>query len=89
MNTPLENLTGCIQLLDTKAILLALSGEADIALLLREEIANRGMGSDGRWIGFAAAKELWLKPKAKRARKIQTYPTVINGRAARVTVPQD
>jgi hypothetical protein len=41
--------------LDTRFLLAMHHGDVDVVRLARIELANRGIGADGRWVGFAEA----------------------------------
>ena len=44
----------------TNAEILAIAaGQVDIAAIARREIANRGLGREGTWVGFDKAAEVW------------------------------
>lgn len=42
----------------TALLLAAVSGMIDPALLARQELANRGLDIDGKWVGFDAARKI-------------------------------
>ncbi len=50
------------QLLNTKLIHLMATDTLDTVQLARDEMANRGLGTNGEWIGFPAAAKLWQAP---------------------------
>lgn len=50
------------QLLNTKLIHLMATDTLDTVQLARDEMANRGLGANGEWIGFPAAAKLWQAP---------------------------
>lgn len=56
-NSALANLTETLQLLDIKALLLAVTGEVNLPLLFKAELANRGLGYSGEWLGFDKVHE--------------------------------
>ena len=41
----------------TQLLTEALKGDFDLEYLVKRELANRGLSSKGRWIGFIQAKE--------------------------------
>ncbi len=47
-----------LQTFDTRFLLAIHHGDVDVATLVRRELMNRGLNSDGRWVGFAKAGEL-------------------------------
>ncbi len=53
----LANLTETLQTLDLNALLLAVAGEVNLALLFKAELANRGLGYSGEWLGFDKVHE--------------------------------
>jgi hypothetical protein len=42
----------------TGALVHAAAGLLDLNLIAREELASRGLGLDGRWLGFEAAQRI-------------------------------
>lgn len=40
-------------------LLQALRGEIDLLALARQEMANRGLGKNGEWVGFKQADKIW------------------------------
>lgn len=44
-----------LQALDTRFLLAILHGDVDVGLLVRRELASRGVDGAGRWVGFAEA----------------------------------
>ena len=53
------------RILQTAAIellLAAADGRVDLNELAREELANRGLGRKGDWVGFEAAAKAWGRP---------------------------
>lgn len=46
---------GFIQIADTKVLAAVARGEIDLNRIAREELANRGLGLRGEWVGFKAA----------------------------------
>ncbi|MDP2361623.1 MAG: hypothetical protein Q8O14_12885 [bacterium] len=59
-----EDEAAFMQLLKTKLIQLMATDNLDTVQLARDEMANRGLGTNGEWIGFPAAKKLWQAPAA-------------------------
>ena len=47
------------QIIDTDVLLEIASGTVDPVELARIELAQRGLGKDGKWIGFPQARKLW------------------------------
>jgi hypothetical protein len=45
--------------IDTDVLLEIAGGKVDPAELVRIELAQRGLGKDGKWIGFPQARQLW------------------------------
>lgn len=43
----------------TRFLLLAATGKIDFNELAKEELAARGLGKDGKWVGFKEARRLW------------------------------
>ena len=41
-----------ITLLSTDILVKAVKGEIDLNLLAKEELKNRGLDEDGKWVGF-------------------------------------
>jgi hypothetical protein len=74
-----EHAAGVLQLLnDTVAVLIA-DGTIDLAKLARENVAARGLGTQGQWIGFPAAHALWERTSMTTDRR---------GRRIRVSIPE-
>lgn len=46
-----------LQTLDTRFLLAIHHGDVDVAKLAREQLMNRGLNGDGRWVGYAKAGE--------------------------------
>lgn len=44
-----------LQTIDTAFLLAIHHRDVDVLQLARRELANRGVGASGRWVGFAAA----------------------------------
>ena len=42
----------------TELLVKALNGEIDLEMLARQEMANRGLDKDGKWVGFNAAAKI-------------------------------
>ena len=61
MKTPdfLKKFADELQAVDTSIIRAIASGELDVRAAARREMASRGLDTEGRWIGFEAAKKLW------------------------------
>ncbi|MDO9187409.1 MAG: hypothetical protein Q7W13_15450 [Bacteroidia bacterium] len=53
-----ENPGFVFSLTNTKVLTEALQGEFDLVYLVRRELANRGLDSKGKWVGFDEAKRI-------------------------------
>ncbi len=49
---------GFIQIAETKVLAAVARGEIDLNLIVREELASRGLGLRGQWVGFENAREV-------------------------------
>ena len=49
---------GFIQIADAKVLAAVARGEIDLNRIAREELASRGLGLNGEWVGFKAAREI-------------------------------
>ena len=49
---------GFIQIALTKVLAAAARGELDLNLLAREELASRGLDTQGEWVGFDRALQI-------------------------------
>ena len=47
-----------IQVFPTSVLVAAANNQVDLNALARAELANRGMNTNGAWVGFAKAKEI-------------------------------
>jgi len=47
------------QLTHRELLLQALRGEIDLLALARREMADRGLGKNGEWVGFKKADKIW------------------------------
>ena len=47
------------QLTHSALLLQAIRGEIDLLALAREEMACRGLGENGEWVGFRQAYKIW------------------------------
>jgi hypothetical protein len=47
---------GFIQIADAKVLAAVARGEIDLNRIAREEMANRGLGLHGEWVGFEMAR---------------------------------
>lgn len=47
-----------LQSFDTRFLVAIHHGDVDIVALARQELMNRGLNGEGRWVGFAKAGEL-------------------------------
>lgn len=43
----------------TELLLAIATGKLDAVQLAKEELANRGLGQTGKWVGFAQAEAEW------------------------------
>src|SRR3990172_8854823 len=49
---------GFIQIAEAKVLAAAARGEIDLNRIAREELASRGLGLHGEWVGFKAARKV-------------------------------
>ena len=49
---------GFIQIAATKVLAAAARGEIDLNRIAREELASRGLGLHGEWVGFQMARTI-------------------------------
>jgi hypothetical protein len=63
----------------TELLLKAAKGEISLTQLAKAELANRGLGLRGEWIGFPAAKRYWDNTHAVRSG---------NGKMIMVSIPE-
>ena len=49
---------GFIQIADAKVLAAVARGEIDLNLIAREELAARGLGLHGEWVGFEKARTI-------------------------------
>ena len=49
---------GFIQIADTKVLAAVVRGEIDLNRIAKEELASRGLGLRGEWVGFQKAREI-------------------------------
>ena len=49
---------GFIQTAEAKVLAAIARGEIDLNRIAREELANRGLGRHGEWVGFKAAEKI-------------------------------
>ena len=49
---------GFIQIADAKILAAVARGEIDLNRIAREELANRGLGLHGEWVGFQKARQI-------------------------------
>jgi hypothetical protein len=52
-----HDLSGYVQAFDTRFLVAIHRGEVDVVRLARQELMNRGLDGEGRWIGFATVDE--------------------------------
>lgn len=73
---------GYIGMLDSDLLAAAARGDVDLNEIARWNMASRGLGRHGEWVGFPEAKRIWMGDG-------RTYPVDNgNGRRVRVTIPQ-
>lgn len=53
-----RDLAEFFQPLDTRFLLAIHHGDVDVVRLAREQLMNRGLNGDGRWVGYAKAGEM-------------------------------
>ena len=72
---------GFIQLVDTKVLAAAARGEIDMNKLARDALANRGLDTQGKWVGFEKAAKIAAQAQpnieqiARRHLDIETLAT--------------
>ena len=71
---------GFIQIAPVKVLVAAAKGEIDLNRIVREELASRGLGLNGEWVGFEKARRNHLEAY------LMTRP---DGKKVRVTIPED
>ena len=49
---------GFIQIADTRVLAAVARGEIDLNRIAREELAARGLGLHGEWVGFQKARQI-------------------------------
>lgn len=49
---------GFIQIAPAKLLAAVARGEIDLNRIAREELASRGLGLNGEWVGFRTAREI-------------------------------
>jgi len=49
---------GFIQIAETKVLAAVARGEIDLNRIAREELAARGLGLSGEWVGFEKARQI-------------------------------
>lgn len=54
----MQNYTDQFQVIDSNLLAAAARGEIDLNHLARMELANRGQGTKGEWVGFDQAKQI-------------------------------
>jgi len=50
---------GFIQIAETKVLAAIARGEIDLNRIAREELAARGLGLNGKWVGFEKARKIY------------------------------
>lgn len=53
-----NDLADVVQTFDTRFLVAIHHGDGDALKLTRQELMNRGLNGEGRWVGFAKASEL-------------------------------
>ena len=71
---------GFIQIAEAKVLAAVARGEIDLNRIAREELAFRGLGLNGEWVGFEKARRIHLEAY------LMTRP---DGKKVRVTIPED
>ena len=71
---------GFIQIAPAKVLAAVARGEIDLNRIAREELASRGLGLNGEWVGFEKARRIHLEAY------LMTRP---DGKKVRVTIPED
>ncbi len=67
MNTPEEqNAANYLQPMPSSTVAGIATGQIDAQRLAREEMANRGLGLAGEWVGFETARMLWGADRTSR-----------------------
>jgi len=56
---------GFIEIALTKVLSAAARGELDLNLLAREELASRGLDTQGAWVGFDRARQIQQVPNPR------------------------
>ena len=54
-----ENPDYMFQMIHTKLLLMVANKKIDVAKMAKQELAQRGLGKSGSWVGFDKAKEQW------------------------------
>lgn len=54
-----ESCWGAIQTMDTEDLMKLATMEVDVFSLIKKEIASRGRGMRGDWVGFEQARKEW------------------------------
>ena len=49
---------GFIQIADAKILAAVARGELDLNAVARQELANRGLDRNGKWVGFEEARRI-------------------------------
>lgn len=61
IKTPTYDEILSVQVLPISVLVAAASGKLDLNALARDEMASRGLDNEGKWIGFAKARAVWVK----------------------------
>lgn len=70
---PLTDEIGFIQIADAKVLAAVARGEIDLNRVARWELASRGLGLDGKWVGFEAAREIHAGPREHEAETFEEF----------------
>lgn len=57
----MKRLAEVLQIADMDSLIVAAGDPEETMRTIRHEIANRGAGKRGEWVGFPKAEELWCK----------------------------
>jgi hypothetical protein len=65
------DLPGVLQTCNTSALLDAALGRVEVLDMIRAELANRGVGLTGEWVGFPKAHALWENQASEPTAKVR------------------
>jgi len=74
-----EDEIGFFQIAPAKVLAAAARGEIDLNRLAREELASRGLGLHGEWVGFEKARQIHVESFTM---------TRSDGKKVRVMIPE-